>query len=251
MHFTCDLCGMPARVRRGSIASRYICRECFGGLAFVVPPICRICGKRLPRGYLGTDPGVGADLGEATCPDCRGTRRFFKMARSVGVYDGLFKSAILALKYRGRRELARPFGALLAEKLLHSGEMLSVDVLVPVPLHPERLIARGYNQAELLAREVSRWTGLPILQEELVRTVCTPTQSRLPLVRRKVNPMGAFGVRTPGRVTGKRILLIDDILTTGATANECARSLLRAGSGEILVLTVVSGIIEKEFAPHS
>ena len=143
-------------------------------------------------------------------------------------------AAVHALKFRGRRGVAAVLGARLAEA--HS--FAPGALVVPVPLHPSRLRARGYNQALLLARPLARRRGLPLNPRVLVRLRPTPAQSSLGAAHRAVNLDGAFAVREPARVRGRRVALVDDVLTTGATAHACAVALLDAGATGVDVYTV-------------
>jgi ComF family protein len=142
------------------------------------------------------------------------------------------------LKYRGRRRAARR----LAEELLESiavTRLLTRDaVLVPVPLHPRRRRERGFNQSELLATELARRTGLRVAPAALVRRRDTSPQAGLTAAARRANVAGAFAVRQRARVSGRPVVLVDDVFTTGATARGCARVLREAGASEVRVLTV-------------
>ncbi len=142
--------------------------------------------------------------------------------------------AVHGLKYRGRRVVAAALGTLLAERYPFALDAL----LVPVPLHPTRLRSRGYNQALLLARALGHRRGLTVAPRALQRTRATRAQPGLPAAERHRNLAGAFTVRGRALVAGRRIVLIDDVLTTGATAAACARTLLAAGAERVDVYTV-------------
>jgi ComF family protein len=148
------------------------------------------------------------------------------------------REALHAFKFRGKRALARPLGDLLAEEGARLVPTEAVDCLLPVPLHPRREAERGFNQSTLLARRLGwRW-GIPVVEEALRRTVATRPQTELGGDERRRNVSGAFVLRQPGAVADRRTLLIDDILTTGATVSECARVLLTGGAAAVGVLTV-------------
>jgi ComF family protein len=143
-------------------------------------------------------------------------------------------AAVQALKYRGRRRIADALGALLAERYPFD----SSAVLVPVPLHPKRLRARGFNQAVLLARALARRRGLVVAPRLLVRRRSTDAQTGLGAAERRANLRDAFAVRPTFRVPDRPLVLIDDVLTTGATADACARALRAAGAASVEVYTV-------------
>jgi ComF family protein len=198
-------------------------------------PLCSPCFDRLPRHAAAACPcGVPlAASAPAPCGRCRRGLSPFHAGASLGPYEGSLKTVLHALKYRGRRRLAtRLAEALLDEpsaRALLSGEAL----LVAVPLHPRRLRERGFNQSELIARALGRSTGLPV-----VRKKDTIAQTGLSASGRRRNVAGAFTVRQPWAVAGRTVVLIDDVLTTGATVRACAAALRDAGPCAIRVLTV-------------
>jgi ComF family protein len=156
---------------------------------------------------------------------------------SLGPYEGSLRTLIHELKYRGRRRVA----ARLAELLLAAPRATAVfgagSVLVPVPLHPRRRRERGFNQAELLARELAVRVGLVLSAAALVRRKDTPPQTGLSAAARRSNVEGAFAVRRRAQVAGRAVVLVDDVLTTGATARACVRVLREAGASEVRVVT--------------
>jgi ComF family protein len=163
----------------------------------------------------------------------------FAVARASTLYEegAPAREAILAFKHTGRDTLGRHLAALMTER---SGSIMAEgpwDLMVPVPLHPRRERARGFNQAAFLARALGRHAGLPVEPEALRRVRETPPQSGDPEERRR-NVREAFEVTDPPAVADRNILLVDDVLTTGATANECARVLLRAGALRVGVYTL-------------
>jgi ComF family protein len=167
----------------------------------------------------------------AHCPRCRRAPRLVDRARAIGAYDGALRSIVHALKYEGRRSLARPLGALMCQRgadVLHAAACA-----IPVPLHPSRRRQRGFNQAADLARHV----GLPVVPA-LRRIRATATQTSLPAARRNRNVRDAFAVgRWDGSLRRATVVLIDDVSTTGATLEACARVLKEAGVAEVRALT--------------
>lgn len=221
----CALCGQPFYQK----STVQVCEKCMERLNFVSRTACVICGR----------PLISQSLKK--CDDCTQVARLFNCGRGVGVYGGQLKEYILDLKYRGRWDLAEPLGELMGEFLKAHRELLPVDVIVPVPLHMERLAERGYNQAELLARCLGRKARIPLSSANLVRTRATLPQKGLKLKERMGNMSGAFSALIPGDIQGKSVLLVDDIFTTGITANECSKTLLLAGARQVKVLVLAIG----------
>jgi ComF family protein len=167
----------------------------------------------------------------ACCPRCRRARSTIDRARAIGAYDGALRAIVHALKYEGRRSLARPLGRLMRER---GAEMLAgAACAVPVPLHPSRRRHRGFNQAADLARHL----GMPVVPA-LRRVRATATQTGLPAGRRHRNMRGAFAAtRAAAALNGSIVVLVDDVSTTGATLEACARALKEAGVSEVRALT--------------
>src|ERR1043166_9447427 len=207
-----------------------LCGPCWKGLSFIAPPFCACCGQPFP--FEGIE-GV-----EALCGGCLMERPDFRAARSAFTYDEKSRALILAFKSRDRTDAA----PLLARFLYTAAPMLvnECDVILPVPLHRHRLFSRRYNQAALLAQSLGRISGKPFNLEALLRKRATPSQGHLPRSQRLSNVAGAFAVSPQGRagLRGKKALLIDDVMTTGATANACAKTLLKAGAVSVDVLTL-------------
>jgi ComF family protein len=171
------------------------------------------------------------------CGNCRLTPPHFERARAVGAYAGSLRSAIRQFKYRGGLMFAKHLGQMLAG---HGSRLVTVealDLIVPVPLHRRKLRQRGYNQSLELARHAGARWGVPVAAEWLVRHRETPKQTALTRQERFRNVLGAFAWRGPV-LEDKRVLLIDDVYTSGATANECARVLKMSGAGTVEVLTL-------------
>lgn len=206
-----------------------LCETCRDDLPRVGSSCCSRCGLPLPAS--GAAPHA--------CGDCLASPPAFDRARSILRYAEPARSAILAYKHSGRRDLGRLFVSLLAmDESLCGDARPPYDVVVPVPLHPWKLWRRGFNQALSLAVGLGRRTRLPVDRDGLRKCRSTPAQSSLPREMRTRNLRRAFRPRRPGLFRGKKILLIDDVMTTGATLDACARALKDAGAERVEGLTV-------------
>jgi ComF family protein len=205
-----------------------LCGACWEALERISPPWCRCCGAPL---------GI-----EGLCGACRTRRPRFAYARAALRYGDVAREAIHAFKFGGRRGLANPLGDLLAGLGVSALPGAVPDLLVPVPLHPRRARERGYNQAILLALRLERAWGVPVAADVLLREVPTLPQADLDAAARRRNVRDAFAVRRPEVIEGRHVVLVDDVLTTGATAGECARVLIRAGAATVGVITVARAL---------
>ncbi len=172
------------------------------------------------------------------CGPCRRNFYFFDFARTVSVFEDPLREIIHAFKYQKRLSLSRPLAQRLAESFLGMAAQFDADGVVPVPLYPSRKRERGFNQAEALARHFCRRVNLPLLGKSLSRIRPTLIQAGLSRRERRLNMRGAFRVKRPEILRGKKILLMDDVFTTGATLNECSRILKEAGVARVSVLTL-------------
>ena len=213
-----DLVFPPRCVGCGGFGG-FLCDACLDRTAEALPPRCAICWNRTHQ---------------ELCGHCADLRPSFAGARSAFVYEGAAREAVHALKYDGVSSLARPMAHLMLGRLVDWKP--PVDALAPVPLAGRRRRTRGYNQSELLARELARLTGLPLERRALVRQRAGAPQVGQPDEEaRRRNVSGAFA---PGPVSIKgSVLLVDDVLTTGATLDACARVLLRGGAEAVFALT--------------
>lgn len=225
--FTCELCG------RGGLDHMYLCPDCRGHLVRIEPPMCAICGE----------PAEGSVIPSGLCLRCAAETPSFAEAHAPYVNEGELRELILAFKYAGARYLAGTFARMMAEALReHAHWFSSRDfLLVPVPMDRKKLVSRGYNQAEELALLLGREIETPCIQLLKRRQDKTPQASlsreqRLRHVR-KLYSVDARKIRRHD-IQGRHLLLVDDVLTTGATANACARLLLRAGASAVSVLTL-------------
>ena len=214
--------------RAGPVQSAGLTPEVWNRIAFLEAPVCDGCGAPLEF-----------DLGEAArCPACLARRRAFDRARAAVIYDEHSRDLILQLKHADRTDLARLFAGWIAR----AGRDLfeDADAVVPVPLHPLRLLSRRFNQAAEIARPLAQMTGLAYLPDVVVRRRRTPSQGGKSGSGRRRNVAGAFASPRSAwrRIEGKRLVLVDDVLTTGATAEACARVLKAAGAARVDVAAV-------------
>jgi len=221
----CLVCGATV----GSAGA--LCAGCWSRMTVLGPPCCSCCG--FPFEY-----GQGDGAGEALCGGCLRERPPYARARAALPYDDASRGLIIAFKHADRTDAAPALGRWLAQA---GTELLQdADLIAPVPLHRWRLFRRRYNQAALLASHVAHAAGKPHCADLLTRKRATPSQGRLGATQRRENVAGAFAVTPRHRPTlaGRHVLLIDDVLTTGATAGACARTLLAGGAAAVDLLTL-------------
>ncbi len=199
----------------------WLCARCRPHLALFQPPLCPRCGMPVDEG--------------APCELCRGRRLPVTALRACGYFEGPLREAVHRLKFSGERYLAEPLADLLVTTWRWAP--LPADALIPVPLHPAREAARGYNQSSLLARQVGKKLDLPVLEGHLRRLRATPPQVDLPREERLRNLVGAF-VCVGREAYGRRLCLVDDVTTTGATLAACATALRAAGAGSVVALVL-------------
>ena len=210
-----------------------ICPECWKDVHFITQPMCRCCG--FPFGVdMGIDYSV---IGESRCGACQKTDRAFDMAISAIRYDDYSRNMIIGFKHQDKLEYATFFTKLI--KQAGSGLFTNIDVIMPVPLHKKRLFSRRYNQSAIISRILAKDLNLPHETELLIRTKNTPPQQGN-IKKRSKNVQGAFKVVSSNRpsIEGQNVLLIDDVYTTGSTAENCARVLKKAGAKSVYVLTI-------------
>ncbi len=226
-----------------------LCPACWSGITFLAEPLCRRCG--LPFAYDGA-AGDGAVRGgavgaELECGACLAEPPPFERARAVMRYDNGSRPLLLGFKHGDRTEAAAPYAAWMAR----SGRALvaAAEIVAPVPLHWRRLFSRRYNQAALLARALARAEnltngGLVEVPDLLLRRRATPSQGRLTRSERQRNVAGAFAAnpRRADLLKGRRLLLVDDVMTTGATVAACSRAALKAGAAAVDVLVLARAL---------
>ena len=227
LHFffprTCFACGrdLPYNAREP------LCVSCAAGLTVPGPLVCQRCGAVLQSGG-------------AHCYACRGVKGKSykcKVIRAAFVFNEFSRPLVHALKYGGADYLARYMGGLMAVRYRAYAELAEAELVVPVPLFASRLKRRGYNQSELLARQLARHIGLPVDTQALARVRNTVSQTKLNRQGRLQNMAGAFLCKRPFDIKGKVVLLVDDVATTGATLEGCAQALRAAGAKKVLAYT--------------
>lgn len=205
----------------------HICADCLAALPKLSSPVCSICG--IPFNGAGTDH---------PCSRCLQTPPPYVAARAALRYEGACRDLIHRFKYEYKSHLRRPLGLLTAELLADFATQQQPDLLVPVPLHSSRLRRRGFNQAVLLGEVLSRQWQIPLLRQGLKRTRPTTPQVELTLEQRSHNLHNAFSVTDSNAIRDRRIMLVDDVFTTGSTLAECARILQQAGCHTVSAVTV-------------
>lgn len=220
----CLVCARPLR----GTASRAgpLCAACRDATPAPPPPLCTRCGVPVAPRHPSPE--------DVTCAACVSQPPAFARARGAALYEpGPMRSplvaAVHALKYHGARSVARSLALLMVTRLPVPADVL----IVPVPLHPARLRERRFNQAVLIAREVGRLSSRPTAPRALARRLPTTPQTQLPGAARRRNLADAFHVRQPQAIAGRHVLVVDDVITTGATADACARVLLAAGAHRV------------------
>ena len=200
---------------------KWLCDKCIYGIDDSPLPLCYNCKAEFPE-----IPDI--------CPFCGS----FDFICSLGYYEGVLKEAISKLKYGRKLVMGDILGELLTHKFLTYFNPRSIDIIVPVPLHPKRQKARGFNQLECIAKKLSKRASIKYSFDILEKVKDTGSQVSMPHNKRKKNLLGAFQVIKPDFIMDKNILLLDDVFTTGATIGECSRELLEAGAKRIYILVL-------------
>ena len=201
------------------------------------PPICAHCGITLSPDDQETAHTLTTKGHSTLCAHCRKAPFQLDGMRACAFHSGPLREAIHQLKYEGLRSLAAPLGRLMAQTWAEAAPASDLDAIVPVPLHPARQRERGYNQAALLAREFSSSVRRPVVEGEMARVKATVPQIDLSAEQRRDNVQGAFRC-TKGSLAGKRVLLVDDVCTTGATLEAAAAALYQAGAVSVWSFTL-------------
>jgi len=219
----CAVCGKAL-----GFGEKFVHEECRGRLVYIREPRCRLCGRQLPDGSR-----------EEYCSDCRRHRIACREGRAVWLHDECMKQSLFEFKYAGRREYGKFYASEMAERFGRDVGRWQIDAVVPVPIHRDRMKKRGYNQSEVLGSCLAGLLGLNIRSDLLVRCEATSAQKDLGPAMRRWNLAHAFFCT--GNAVPARILLIDDIYTTGSTVHRCAEALKSAGASDVFFLTVSVG----------
>ena len=231
----CRICGLPLL----NISRLPVCPDCLSGIEPVSGKVCSICGERVLSAFAEGDVE-----GFRECPVCRRIERPFEQAVAYGSYDGGLRELIHLLKYNGVSPAASVLGRMLGEALIPLYPVFEQEkvLVIPVPLYKGKRRQRGFNQAELIARAARKASTLrdrfELAPNVLLRTRETHSQIGLTSHQRRENLRGAFAVARAAQVTGREVLLVDDVYTTGTTVSECSRVLRRAGAARVWVATV-------------
>lgn len=210
---------------------QYICWDCWSDTLKVEPPFCDCCG----------DPVSGSIEHRFICYACSSNNPAFKKARSATRYDGVIGEALRKLKYEAAFWLSPDLSQLMFQCVQVEYPDATFDLILPVPLYRVRYRERGYNQSEILAKELSRAMNLPFSKNILRRIKPTISQTNLTAKERLSNVVGAFKCKKEKRLKDQHILLVDDVMTTGATVDACAKALKRGGVASVSVITVARG----------
>src|SRR5512133_403109 len=209
----------------------HVCSACRERMPLINTPLCVVCGL----------PFIGAG-DDHPCGGCLTSRHHVDAARAALVYAGASRDLIHSFKYRNKTHLRRPLALLTIERLSEFVHVRAPDLIMPVPLHRTRLRSRGFNQAVLLGELFSAHWNIPLERHNLRRIRWTEPQVNLSAGDRRANVKGAFSVQHPELVSGRRVLLVDDVLTTGCTVEECALTLKNAGAADVTVITVARAL---------
>jgi ComF family protein len=224
----CLVCSLSTR----GVSLPWVCQHCWDAVKYITQPICAQCGQPL----AASPEGIGTTMHR--CGVCLLSPPAYDRARAVGLYAEVLRDLIHALKYQRIYGLVRPLGDLLCQHFGMYWGTSPPEALVPVPLHHSKLRTREFDQALALARHVSEGVGIPFWADVLIRHRPTLSQVGLSAVERQRNIRGAFTVQRSHCCTDKALLLIDDVYTTGATVQECARLLRQAGAARVDVYTL-------------
>jgi len=212
----CLICGKSLEPLNRS----FICGYCWGKVKWLTPPYCSICGRPLPSEYDCSDNS------SFLCGECQVHPPYFKKAFIPTLYQGVMKEAIKLFKYKGKIGISRGLTKITRIYFDHSRFSLpELDLVIPIPLHRRKLKERGFNQAEIIAKFIAEYLNLNLVGDGLIRVRFTNSQTQLKREERLTNIKGAFKIKREERFKRKRVLLVDDVYTTGVTLNEAAKEI--------------------------
>jgi ComF family protein len=222
---TCPICQRSLK-REESL----VCEECWNNLTILPSPFCPYCKSFFEGENFAAEH-------QCVCLS-RVEHRKILAVRSLGTFDDFYQKLIHRFKYDKKVPIGRKLANSMGKEVAKTEGFGDIDLIVPVPLHPARQRERGFNQSEILAEGISKATGIPLAEGVLKRKKNTKDQTYLNAQQRAENVRGAFLVKEPYRIEGKRVILVDDVMTTGATLNECATTLRNCGAEDIFAATL-------------
>jgi len=216
----------------------FICEDCWNKVGWLREPYCLKCSKLFPSSK--TFQGVSLPL----CQECQENPPYFKRLFAPTLYEGVTKKAIHLLKYNGKKGILRGIERVMKIYFNNTRSLpfLSLDLIIPIPLHKKRLKQRGFNQAELLSLIIAKYFHLKLVKDNLERVKPTRSQTTLNRKERMENIRGAFQLKNGEELQGKSILLVDDVYTTGTTVKEASKTVIKAGPKEMYVFVLSRAI---------
>jgi ComF family protein len=218
-----------------SFTKKFVCHSCIPKFSLIESPICTMCGTMF----------VSREGGDHVCGKCQKNPKYFTTARAAVIYDDLIMNAIIQFKYKGKTKLAKPLGRVLLFAFIRHFSKQDLDMVIPVPLYPKKIRQRGFNQVFLMIHDWETQfsaygykSPIKVCKNILHKSRHTNSQTGLNQNKRISNVKNTFKIKKQSVISGKNILLVDDVYTTGSTVNECARILKKEGANRIDVLTL-------------
>ena len=227
----CVVCHLPISMEE--LKSEFLCPTCFTKIKFITNPICGKCGRPVFQ-------SVDTPSKRKFCPECNNKKYHFCFDRafSVAIYEGVWKELIHIFKYSKNDYLDKFLSEFLIELIHKESSLKEFDLLIPVPMYWRDKLRREHNHTHLLSSQISKITGIPLLTNVLIKCKRIPSQTSLPGKERLKNVKGAFSVKNTLILKDKKVLLVDDVFTTGSTVNECAKMLRKAKARQVSVITL-------------
>lgn len=237
----CVVCSEIYRNNNGEIK---ICEKCINKITFITIEYCKKCGRELSQKFYQSNY---TDSNSEVCENCKGRNFYFTKNIACFTYKEEIRTSLFKIKYRGSPDYCKTYGILMYERLKQSLSYDNFDIIIAVPLHKKKYRDRGFNQAFLLAKKISELCNIPIIDNCLVRIRNTSAQKDLSPEQRIINIQGSMAIKDISKIIYKKILLVDDIYTTGITLNECSKVLIENGAAEVTCITM-SAVPEGNFA---